>query len=778
MLNTRQSLGRIIIIIIIAAAAICSIRLWLRSAGGIDRQFRDNAVVQKQAEEDEIGGATGALFSGAKIRTFDGPLKLQSKMGLLQSSSAVRSMSFPIMGASCDKWGVVTTIFKPAEAVKVVSQLEGWCLVVVGDTKTPANYTESLMGMLPGGSDGGMPMPFVFLSADEQMKMTSPFVRRMPFKSFSRKNVGYLYAVRHGAEVIYDFDDDNVLKLPAQYEPGATIPARVSPLTEFVNETDRLKTRVLTGCKPTKYPLPFNPFPLMHPSINGTWPRGFDLSFIKNKESTGHGCYDLLTTVAKDGVGVVQGTHDHDPDVDAVYRLTRKVHFTYASGPSAKSLQVPHGMFAPYNAQATLHYKKAFWGLFLPFTVKGRVSDIWRSYFTARIFQDVGLSIIYTPPLVVQYRNAHKYLGDMSAEQDLYFKTEQLLAFLDSWTPGPAADISSLHLPARLERLWVALYERDFIGHEDVLAFQDWLLTLVSVGYEFPAQYNYEPPEIMVMGQFNMPMDLKMVDRWMGQWAQVYPADNIVAFLPTGTNLEQNKDSRKRMYIEPGSGMGYVSPYLNLARFAMELVNKEGNTATGILYVHDDMVVTSSFLRRIETQPRSWYIAPYAGNSTGWALYDTGPINGPTDWPNFELCRAPYENVSKDARMSRFWLRDGKTNKIPLTNGQSDMMYLSLHDKKAVKMFAELAEIFGDHKVFLECALPTIFELVGQRPGVSMEIANLCTSWDNNRSFPSSWPCSQNSDGVELFHPVKISSGNFEPWFESMTLNGLASVPP
>lgn len=52
----------------------------------------------------------------------------------------------------------------------------------------------------------------VFLSHEDQIKMSSSFVKRLPWHSFARKNVGYLYAIAQGAKVIFDFDDDNILK--------------------------------------------------------------------------------------------------------------------------------------------------------------------------------------------------------------------------------------------------------------------------------------------------------------------------------------------------------------------------------------------------------------------------------------------------------------------------------------------------------------------------------------------------------------------------------------
>ena len=39
-----------------------------------------------------------------------------------------------------DKWIVVTTINSPTEDVKKLAGIEGWKVVVVGDTKTPADW--------------------------------------------------------------------------------------------------------------------------------------------------------------------------------------------------------------------------------------------------------------------------------------------------------------------------------------------------------------------------------------------------------------------------------------------------------------------------------------------------------------------------------------------------------------------------------------------------------------------------------------------------------------
>ena len=77
----------------------------------------------------------------------------------------------------------------------------------------------------------------------------------------------------------------------------------------------------------------------------------------------------------------------------------------------------------PYNAQATIFFPSGYWSLYLPVTVAGRVSDIWRSYFAQALFRRIGVDFGFLPrPIVVQDRNVHSYEADFQAEIPLYTK--------------------------------------------------------------------------------------------------------------------------------------------------------------------------------------------------------------------------------------------------------------------------------------------------------------------------------------------------------------------
>jgi hypothetical protein len=123
------------------------------------------------------------------------------------------------------------------------------------------------------------------------------------------------------------------------------------------------------------------------------------------------------------------------------------------------------------------------WGLLLPITVHGRVSDIWRSYFTQSIMWHVGLTLAMSRPWVIQNRNAHNYLGDFQAEQNLYHQTGALLEYL-SLTSTNSSDASSI--PGMIESLYINMYEHGVVEIEDIEVVQAWLSDLISVGYTFP----------------------------------------------------------------------------------------------------------------------------------------------------------------------------------------------------------------------------------------------------------------------------------------------------
>jgi hypothetical protein len=140
----------------------------------------------------------------------------------------------------------------------------------------------------------------------------------------------------------------------------------------------------------------------------------------------------------------MQSLADNDPDVDGMYRLSSKLPVTFLH--KAAQRAIPPFVFTPFNAQAVLFDRSALWGLLLPVTVHGRVTDIWRSYFTTRLLWDIGKQVGFVSPWVTQYRNPHSYQGDFNSEVPLYTQAE---ALVNSHTEHKQALTYTHHHPER-----------------------------------------------------------------------------------------------------------------------------------------------------------------------------------------------------------------------------------------------------------------------------------------------------------------------------------------
>ncbi|KAF8950051.1 hypothetical protein BGZ52_003934 [Haplosporangium bisporale] len=359
-----------------------------------------------------------------------------------------------------ENWIVVTTINQPTDAMDLLCNLEGWNVVVVADTKSPTDWT--------CGS-------CVYLSVEDQKCLSYGIVEVIPYKAYTRKNIGYLWAIQHGATKVFDTDDDNlptgkdiIFEAPTSsvvgYHPDNTTGKSVNIYSHFGR-----------------------------PDI---WPRGFPLEEIDVRRPTSYlPEYESLPVQVRDVLAppmmIQQGLADLDPDVDAIFRLTQVQELKQAKFcKMSPSIRLSPGTFCPFNSQNTLFSYDAFWGLVLPITVSFRVCDIWRGYWVQRLLWDVNGSLGFTKPTVDQIRNAHNYLDDYMDELKIYAETSKFIDFLSSWKS------TSTHLEDRIVDLMKAMAENKFVEYADVDLAERWVKDLKSVGYKFPKVSGFDPQAV------------------------------------------------------------------------------------------------------------------------------------------------------------------------------------------------------------------------------------------------------------------------------------------
>ena len=95
---------------------------------------------------------------------------------------------------------VVTTISRPNEVLLRLAKdckKNGIRMIVIGDRKSPSDFHIDDVD---------------YYSIDEQRNLDFKFVEICPYNHYSRKNIGYLIAIKNGAKIIIETDDDNMPK--------------------------------------------------------------------------------------------------------------------------------------------------------------------------------------------------------------------------------------------------------------------------------------------------------------------------------------------------------------------------------------------------------------------------------------------------------------------------------------------------------------------------------------------------------------------------------------
>lgn len=322
---------------------------------------------------------------------------------------------------SLEKWIVITSIQQPTEQIQALSKTPDWHIIVVGDKKTPPNWNLDNC---------------TYLSPMEQLNLGFELASLLPWNHYSRKNLGYLYAIAHGADLIYETDDDN--------EPLETL----NPLERF---------SVLPSISAPQSVVNIYAY-FGRPDL---WPRGYPLERFSPLENL------EINQETNCHIGIEQGIVNGDPDVDAIYRLTQGKDVFFKN---YKSCFLAPGIFCPFNSQNTYFHREAFITLYLPSSVTMRVADIWRGYVAQRLIWDMGLVLAFSGPNAFQKRNSHLLLKDFIDEYDLYTKSGLLIDFLKNWKPSSSE--------SSLEDLTDSLVESQFFKPEESTLVRAWIRDL------------------------------------------------------------------------------------------------------------------------------------------------------------------------------------------------------------------------------------------------------------------------------------------------------------
>lgn len=296
--------------------------------------------------------------------------------------------------------------------------------IVVGDRKSPRSFHLD-------GCD--------FLSLAMQSGLGFLLAPLLPENHYSRKNLGYLLAMREGASIIVETDDDNI-PLPAfwaQREPAGL--ARTQSRDGWTNA-------------------------YRYFSDLNIWPRGFALERLQDP-------LPVVGAATLVPCPIQQGLADENPDVDAIYRLTGSLPVYFRE---EQAVALGDGAICPFNSQNTTWFKEAFPLLYLPSYCSFRMTDIWRSFIAQRIAWTCGWHVLFHASTVRQERNAHDLMHDFTEEVPGYQNNARIMSLLAAQPLMPGSE----HLQENLRACYVALIEAGVLDVRELALLDAWLADL------------------------------------------------------------------------------------------------------------------------------------------------------------------------------------------------------------------------------------------------------------------------------------------------------------
>ena len=247
-----------------------------------------------------------------------------------------------------NKWIIMSTSNPPNHSIFLLLKiLNDWRIVVVSNNKKIDKDWKS--------SD-----KIIYLSLEKQKNLGYKIIKYLDFGSPSaRKNIGYLYAIQHGAKEIFEIDEN--IFIP------------------YINDLNinYQNYNICYGIRNDSSMM--NPYSYFKKYNLNIWPRGFRLNDIGKDANNKFYILNPFNLLLKPLI--YQGIINGFPDVDSIFLKTnilnqlQKINFIN----NHPLLYLP-GNYIPINSKNTKYLYDIFPFLLLPSTVNEKISDIWRGY--------------------------------------------------------------------------------------------------------------------------------------------------------------------------------------------------------------------------------------------------------------------------------------------------------------------------------------------------------------------------------------------------------------
>jgi len=593
-----------------------------------------------------------------------------------------------------DKWIVITTFNPPSDSIiNLEKNINNWKIVVIGNRKT----NDSNWNIFINSSK------LIYLSIEEQNKLGYKILKYIKEDSFYRKNIGYVFAIQHGAKEIYETEENLNL-------------GNLKSLNINVN-----KSYICYGKNPSPYEQKMiNPY--AHFCESNIWPRGFLINDIPNDYNKSI-YYANINQINLKPL-VYQGLNNKIPDLDSIFILTngkKKENLNIIFSQNFPLLYLPDN-YVPINSKNTKYLYEIFPFLMLPVTINESISDIIRGYILERFVFGYGGMIVFHNSDVYN-ENSKNDNSKLLEEKHLFFSLKKILEIIKS-NKYKSFEITENPIELLFEIL-KQLIKNNFLRNEDITLYKAFLLDLSNIGYLFSKDFSskiknnldeysninskfiyYIPTnpniingnknvkmikhssnnkiydDILLIINYNSPGYLYL-NKYMEEiYKKNFP--NMVYIYPS--KLE-NEKVIPGIIICPESNNGYYSYE------CLEKVYQKYPNFNGYFFINDDLYI------------KVWEFQ-YYDFSIPW-FYIFSQANISSHWYHYKRCvhlNDMFNNNSEWKRNITYFLGIYK-----VISGFSDLYYIP---QSYIRRFIELGKEMIKSKIFLECAVQAIFSII------------------------------------------------------------------
>lgn len=350
-----------------------------------------------------------------------------------------------------NKWIVFTAVNKPSYfLINLEKTIKEWKIVIIGTNETDDTEWDIFCNS----------KNLIYLSLYEQLTLNYTITSHLKENSYSRKSIGYLFAIQHGAEEIYEMDEDlefnNISFLGDNFE------------NSFISYGMRNDSVMI------------NPYP--HFGEANAWPRGYKINNLGKQMNNKNIFYYTNSTNFNVKPLIFQGLINKNPDIDSFFLLTSKRFentFNFNLSGAYPLIYFPNS-YVPINSKNTRYLYNIFPFLIFPFSIDEKISDIWRGYIMQFFAWRLNGSVIYYSSDSYKRREPKNININFINEKKNYFELENLFEILNT------SHIKNHKPPLEAIIDFINdLVNKKIFEKNDINIYKSFENDLINVGYKF-----------------------------------------------------------------------------------------------------------------------------------------------------------------------------------------------------------------------------------------------------------------------------------------------------